>query len=133
MVSEADQKTAWGAVFPTNALALIVQTELKLDPHSGVTVVFRSKRGDRLKILVWDGTGLVLTYKVLEQGSFAWVKTGPRGIDPSSGRIEGMNARSAGVQDGVMRLSRAQFEALFEGLDWRRVMAQRVLPPTAAG
>ena len=78
-----------------NALALIVQTELKLDPHSGVTVVFRSKRGDRLKILLWDGTGLVLTYKVLEQGSFAWPK----------------------VQDGVMRLSRAQFEALFEGLD----------------
>ncbi|MCA3513819.1 MAG: IS66 family insertion sequence element accessory protein TnpB [Rhodobacter sp.] len=36
------------------ALALIVQTELKLDPHSGVTVIFRSKRGDRLKILVWD-------------------------------------------------------------------------------
>ena len=35
-------------------LALKVQTELKLDPHSGVTVVFRSKRGDRLKILVWD-------------------------------------------------------------------------------
>ncbi len=75
-----------------NALALIVQTELKLDPHSGVTVVFRSKRGDRLKILVWDGTGMVLTYKVLEEGSFAWPK----------------------VQDGVMRLSRAQAEALFE-------------------
>ena len=47
------------------ALALMVQTELKLDPHSGVTVIFRSKRGDRLKILVWDGTGMVLTYKVL--------------------------------------------------------------------
>jgi transposase len=46
------------------ALALMVQTELKLDPHSGVTVVFRSKRGDRLKILVWDGTGMVLIYKV---------------------------------------------------------------------
>ncbi|MER9902741.1 transposase [Mesorhizobium sp. M0130] len=41
----------------------MVQTELKLDPHSGVTVIFRSKRGDRLKILVWDGTGMVLTYK----------------------------------------------------------------------
>ena len=66
------------------ALALIVQTELKLDPHSGVTIVFRSKRGDRLKILVWDGTGLVMVYKVLEQGSFAWPK----------------------VQDGTMRLSR---------------------------
>jgi len=93
------------------ALALMVQTELKLDPHSGVTVVFRSRRGDRLKILVWDGTGMVMVCKVLEQGSFAWPK----------------------VQDGTMRLSRAQFEALFEGLDWRRVMAQRVAPPTAAG
>ena len=88
-----------------------MQTELKLDPHSGVTVIFRSKRGDRLKILVWDGTGMVLTYKILEQGSFAWHK----------------------VQDGTMRLSRGQFEALFEGLDWRRVVAQRVAPPTAAG
>lgn len=93
------------------ALALIVQEQLKLDPHSGVTVIFRSKRGDRLKILVWDGSGLVLIYKRLEQGSFAWPK----------------------IQDGVMRLSRAQYEALFEGLEWRRVVAQRVAPPTAAG
>lgn len=93
------------------ALALIVQTELKLDPHSGVTVVFRSRRGDRLKILVWDGSGMVLICKVLEQGSFAWPK----------------------VQDGTLRLSRAQFEALFEGLDWRRMVARRVLPPAAAG
>ena len=36
------------------ALALIVQNALRLDPHSGVTAIFRSKRGDRLKILVWD-------------------------------------------------------------------------------
>lgn len=88
-----------------DALALIVQTELKLDPHSGLTMIFRSKHGDRLKILVWDdeegqetvrGTvsptnGMVLIYKVLEQGNFAWPK----------------------VQDGTVRLSRAQFEALF--------------------
>ena len=93
-----------------DGLAAVVQNELKLDPHSGLTVVFRSKRGDRLKILVWDGSGLVLIYKRLENGSFTWPK----------------------VQDGVMRLSRAQFEALFEGLDWRRVMAQRVVPPAAA-
>lgn len=43
----------------------MVPTELKLDPHYGVTVIFRSKRGDRLKILVWDGTGMVLTYNDL--------------------------------------------------------------------
>ena len=34
------------------ALALMVQTELKLDLRSGATVVFRSQRGDRLKILI---------------------------------------------------------------------------------
>jgi transposase len=73
-------------------------------------LVFRSKRGDRVKILVWDGSGLVLVYKRIDSGRFAW----------------------PGVADGVMRLSRAQFEALFEGLDWRRVTARRVRPPAAA-
>lgn len=93
-----------------DGLAAVVQNQLGLDPHSGVVVVFRSKRGDRIKVLVWDGSGLVLTYKRLDEGKFAW---------PT-------------VQDGVMRLSRAQFEALFEGLDWRRVRARRVRPPAAA-
>ena len=92
-------------------LAALAQDQLRQKPASGAVFAFRGKRGDRLKILVWDGTGMVLIYKVLEQGSFAWPK----------------------VQDGVMRLSRAQAEALFEGLDWRRVVAQRVLPPAAAG
>lgn len=73
-------------------------------------MVFRAKRGDRVKILVWDGSGLVLVYKRLEQGSFAW----PR------------------LREGMVRLSRAQFEALFEGLDWRRVHSRRVAPPRTA-
>ena len=37
------------------------------------SAVFRSKRGDRLKILVWDGTGMVLIYKVLEQLALSWL------------------------------------------------------------
>ena len=95
-----------------DGLAAQVQTVLQADPFSGALFVFRGKRGDRLKILAWDGTGMVLIYKVLEQGSFAWPK----------------------VQDGVMRVSRAQFEALFEGLDWRRVhQARRPRTPLAAG
>jgi transposase len=48
-----------------DALAGLVQNTLGLDPHSGLIVVFRSKRADRLKILLWDGTGLVLIYKRL--------------------------------------------------------------------
>ena len=93
-----------------DALAALVEHELGLDPYSGVVVVFRSQRADRVKVLWWDGTGLVLASKRLEQGRFAW---------PS-------------VRDGVMRLSRAQFEALFEGLDWRRVWVPRVRRPRAA-
>ena len=84
-----------------DGLAAVAQQQLSLDPHSGVIVVFRAKRGDRIKVLLWDGSGMVMCYQRLESGSFAWPK----------------------IQDGVMRLSKAQFEALFEGLDWRRVMA----------
>ena len=92
-----------------DGLAAVAERELGLDPHSGIIVVFRAKRGDRIKVLLWDGSGLVMSYKRLESGKFAWPK----------------------IQDGVMRLSKAQFEALFEGLDWRRVMARRVHKPGA--
>ncbi len=93
------------------SLAAVVEHELGLDPYSGVAVVFRPKRQDRVKVLWWDGTGLVLASKRLEQGRFAW---------PS-------------VRDGVTRLSRAQFEALFEGLDWRRMRRPAVRRPLTAG
>jgi transposase len=93
-----------------DGLAALIQTELGLDPHSGVIIVFRSRRAERLKILVWDGTGLVMIYKRLEQGSFAWPP----------------------IREGAMKLSLAQFEALFAGLDWRKVHAPKVLLPTAA-
>ena len=42
-----------------DSLAAYAQNELGLDPHSGVLIVFRSRRGDRIKILVLDGSGLV--------------------------------------------------------------------------
>ena len=34
-----------------------------------------------------------------------WVKTGPAGIEPSGGRFEGMNARSAGHGGAMKTLS----------------------------
>ena len=43
-----------------DGLATKVQEMLRLDPFGGAAFVFRSKRADRIKILVWDRTGLVL-------------------------------------------------------------------------
>ena len=51
-----------------DGLAAVVEHELGLDPYSGVAVVFRPKRADRIKVLWWDGTGLVLASKRLGQG-----------------------------------------------------------------
>lgn len=51
-------------------LAQRVQTVIGQDPLAGHLFVFRSRRGDRLKILVWDRDGFVLWYKRLETGVF---------------------------------------------------------------
>jgi transposase len=93
-----------------DGLAALVQEQLRLDPYTGTVFVFRAKRRDRIKLLVWDGSGLVLVYKRLEGGQFRWPN----------------------IDDGVMRLSPAQLSALLEGLDWSRVHARRVIRPTAA-
>jgi transposase len=92
-----------------DGLAALVQEHLRLDPYAGTVFVFRAKRSDRIKLLVWDGSGLVLVYKRLEGGRFQWPKS----------------------DDGIMRLSPAQLSALLEGLDWRRMHARRVARPTA--
>jgi transposase len=44
-----------------DGLAALVQSVLKEDPFTGTVFVFRAKRADRLKILFWDGTGLVVS------------------------------------------------------------------------
>ena len=93
-----------------DGLAALVQSVLEEDPFTGTVFVFRAKRSDRLKILFWDGTGLVMAYKRLEETSFTW----------------------PAIRDGVMTLNRAQFEALFAGLDWRRVKALEARRPAAA-
>jgi transposase len=94
-----------------HSLAALAQEVLAEDPFSGAVIVYRSKRAERVKILVWDGSGLVLVWKQLQQGSFRWPP----------------------IMDGVMKLSPVEFAALFDGLDWTRVQAVRgILKPTVA-
>jgi transposase len=88
----------------------MVKNALHKDPFTGTVFVFRARKTDRLKLLYWDGTGLVMAYKRLEEHTFSW----------------------PAVTDGLMMLSHAQFEALFSGLDWRRVRAMDARAPEAA-
>ena len=45
-----------------DGLAALVQQALRTDPFQGDVFIFRSKRADRVKILVYDGTGLVVSW-----------------------------------------------------------------------
>ena len=64
-------------------LAERVRAVIGEDPQSGHLFVFRSRRGDRLKILVWERDGFVLWYKRLEIGVFKIprVQQGARSVE----------------------------------------------------
>nr|WP_083843207.1 IS66 family insertion sequence element accessory protein TnpB [Bradyrhizobium sp. WSM471] len=49
---------------------MFVREHMKADPFSGGIYVFRAKRADRIKLIFWDGTGLCLFAKRLEEGVF---------------------------------------------------------------
>ena len=53
-----------------DGLAGVVTSGLSRDPLSGDLYVFRNKRGDRLKILAWQGDGFALYLRRLEKGTF---------------------------------------------------------------
>lgn len=59
-----------------DGLAQIVGTTFDLNPfQKDVLFLFCGKRADRIKGLLWEGTGFLLLYKRLESGSFAWPRT----------------------------------------------------------
>lgn len=55
-----------------DGLAAVARSRLGLDPLCGHLILFRNRRGDRLKILVWDRSGFWVLYKRLEKGTFSW-------------------------------------------------------------
>jgi transposase len=67
---------------------------------------------DRVKLLAWDGSGMVLVTKWLEQGRrFTWPP----------------------VRDGAVHLSATQLAMLLDGLDWMQVSAKPVRQPALVG
>ncbi len=92
-----------------NSLALQVQQALERDPHRGDLYVFRGRRGDLVKCLWHDDTGMSLYVKRLERGRFVWLQ----------------------AKEGVVSLTPATLSMLLEGIDWRT--PQRTWLPKMAG
>jgi transposase len=80
-----------------DGLAAVAQTAISAAPFSGHVFVFRGRRGDIVKVLWFDGQGLMLLAKRLERGRFIWPQA-------TCGRVA---------------LTPAQLSMLLEGIDWR--------------
>jgi transposase len=86
-----------------NGLSADVARVLEADPFCGAVFVFRGKRGDYVKILTWDGSGLCLFAKRLEKGKFVWPP----------------------IVDGALQLTAAQLALLIEGRQDGRASIER--------
>jgi transposase len=79
-----------------DGLAALVRGTFGEDPLSGHLFVFRNRRGDRAKILVWDRSGFWLLYKRLERGVFRF-PVSPDGV----ARVEVEAAELALILEGI--------------------------------
>ena len=97
----------WVAVAPVDmrrgidGLSSIVQQVLGHAPCAGSAFVFRNRVGNRLRVLLWDGTGVWLCQRRLHRGGFVWPK----------------------AQDSVFAISQEQWQWLVTGVDWQRLSA----------
>jgi transposase len=90
-----------------DSLAQLVRSHLGGDPLSGHLFVFRSKRGDRLKLLYWDSGGLAIWYKRLEVGTFA------------------MPTMGTNVGEHGLEIRAGDFALLLEGIDLSNAKRQK--------
>ncbi len=90
-----------------DGLAAAVMEVLRANPLEGHLFVFRGRRADRIKALVWDRNGFVVWYKRLERGKYRWPTRDAASIE----------------------LSEAELALLLDGVDFTRL---RRLPAFSA-
>ena len=99
--------TVWLVVEPIDmrsgidGLSLRIQNSLGRSPCDGSAFAFRNRRNNRLKLLVWDGTGVWLCQRRLHRGQFTWPN----------------------VNTPAFQLSAHQWQWLIAGVDWQRLNA----------
>jgi transposase len=81
-------------------------------PESNKGMHYETRCSDRVKLLAWDGSGMVLVTKWLQQGRrFTWPP----------------------IRDGAVHLSATQLAILLDGYDWTQVSPKPVRQPTLVG
>ena len=80
-----------------NGLHALVSERLGEDLRAGALFVFSNRRHNRLKILYWDGTGIWVMTKRLEQGAFSW----PRNVEPGRTKLKLSAEALALLTDGI--------------------------------
>ena len=85
-----------------DGLSQQVRGSLGHNPCAGDAFLFRNRAGNRIKILLWDGTGVWLCQRRLHRGSFAW----------------------ASKADQSFNITRDEWDWLIRGVDWQRLNAR---------
>jgi transposase len=80
-----------------NGLHALVSERLGEDLKCGALFVFSNRRHTRIKIIYWDGTGIWLLTKRLEQGTFSW----PKHLAPDTTKLKLTPQALALLTDGV--------------------------------
>ena len=98
-----------------DGLGEMVRSSLGRDPLEGSLFVFRSRGGDRLKILYWDRDGYALWYKRLEEGTFGFPRVVQEGLEGTAS----------------IEVKSSELAMLLEGIDLRSVKRMsRFTPPS---
>jgi len=84
-----------------DGLSQRIQNTLGRSPCDGMAYAFRNRRQNRLKLLIWDGTGVWLCQRRLHRGHFTW---------PTS-------------DAATVALTPAEWDWLTTGIDWQRLSA----------
>lgn len=84
-----------------DGLSSLVQESLGKVPTDGSAFAFRNRAGTRIKLLIWDGTGVWLCVRRLHKGRFYWPRS----------------------QDAVHTVCQADWQWLTTGIDWQRLSA----------
>ena len=84
-----------------DGLSQRLQNTLGRSPCDGSAYAFRNRRGNRLKLLVWDGTGVWCCQRRLHQGGFTW---------PNDSAL-------------TVTLTADEWQWLITGIEWQRLCA----------